>query len=167
MSTVRDPALANPPPGFHPIRRSGNFNDIAGPFFYRADAKSFVTGFRVMEHHLNPANIMHGGMSVVFADMSLGLSMAVKCAIPVITPTVNLTTDFLSVGKVGAWVECDAKLVRRTRSMIFAETVLTADGEPFLRCSSVLKIPGGSAMRFEPATMFPELAASGYQPEYP
>ena len=166
MSEMRDPALANPPPGFHPIRRSGNFNAVAGPFFYRADARSFVTGFRVMEHHLNPANVMHGGMSVVFADMTLGLGMSIKCGIHIFMPTVNLTTDFLSGGKEGAWIEGDAMLARRTRGMVFAETVLTADGEPFLRCSAVLKIPAGNAMRFEPRDLFPELATVGYVAEY-
>lgn len=167
MSAGPDPALAAAPPGFHPIRRSGSFNEVAGPFFYRADRSSFVTGFRVMAHHLNPADVMHGGMSVVFADMTLGLGMSIKCGIHIFMPTVNLTTDFLAGGKAGAWVEGDAKLVRRTRGMVFAETVLTADGAPFLRCSAVLKIPAGNAMRFDPHELFPELAAVGYEAEYP
>jgi len=161
-----DPALAAPPPGFHPIRQSGNFNRLAGPFFFRADRTNFVTGFRVLEHHLNPADIMHGGMSVVFADMSVGLGMSVKCAVHIFMPTVNLSTDFLSAGRTGAWIECDAKLIRRTRSMIFAESVLTADGEPFLRCSSVMKIPAAKGVAFDRDALFPEMKETGYVAEY-
>lgn len=161
-----DPALANPPPGFHPIRQSGNFNALAGPFFYRADGGRFVTGFRILEHHLNPANVMHGGMSVVFADLTLGLGMSVKCGIHIFMPTVNLATDFLSGGRAGAWIEGDARLIRRTRGMVFAETLLTADGEPFLRASGVMKIPASNAMVFDYAAMFPELKTVGYVPEY-
>lgn len=162
-----DPTLANPPPGFHPLRHGGNFNMLAGPFFYRGTRNSFVTGFRILEHHLNPANVMHGGMSVVFADMTLGLGMSVKCGVHIFMPTVNLTTDFLSGGKAGAWIEGDAKLIRRTRGMVFAETVLTADGEPFLRCSGVMKIPGSNGMSFDRDLLFPELKAAGYEAEYP
>jgi acyl-coenzyme A thioesterase PaaI-like protein len=166
MMASSDPSLANPPPGFHSIRHSGNFNSLAGPFFYRADKSSFVTGFRIMEHHLNPANVMHGGMSVVFADMTLGLGMSVKCGISIFMPTVNLTTDFLAGGRAGAWVEGDARLIRRTRGMVFAETLLTADGEPFLRCSGVMKIPSANSMSFDRDLLFPELKTAGYVPEH-
>jgi acyl-coenzyme A thioesterase PaaI-like protein len=159
-----DPAAANPPPGFDPIRHGENFNSHAGPFFYRATKDSFVTGFRIMAHHLNPVGMIHGGMSVVFADMSLGLGLAIKCDVPIFTPTVNLTVDFLAGGKLGAWVESDVKVIRRTRSMLFGETLLTADGTPFLRCSGVMKIPASNAMHFDYGALFPQLKAVGYQP---
>jgi acyl-coenzyme A thioesterase PaaI-like protein len=161
-----DPASANPPPGFHPIRHGANFNSHAGPFFYRATRDSFVTGFRIMAHHLNPVGMIHGGMSVVFADMSLGLGLAIKCAVPIFIPTVNLTADFLAGGKLDAWVESDVKVIRRTRAMLFGETLLTADGVPFLRASGVMKIPASNAMAFDYGEMFPELKAVGYVPEY-
>ncbi|MGE0155057.1 MAG: PaaI family thioesterase [Reyranellaceae bacterium] len=166
MTACFDPALAEPPPGFHPLRNAGNFNQHAGPFFYRVDRGRFVTGFRIMAHHLNPVGVMHGGMSVAFADMSLGLGMAVKCGLPIFSPTVNLTADFLTGGRPGAWVESDVKVIRRTRSMLFGEALLTADGAPFLRASGVMKIPASNAMGFEFDALFPELKTAGYVPEY-
>ena len=166
MIASHDPAEANAPPGFHPIRHGENFNSHAGPFFYRVTKDSFVTGFRIMAHHLNPVGMIHGGMSVVFADMSLGLGLAINCDVPIFTPTVNLTADFLSGGKLNAWVESDVKVIRRTRSMLFGETLLTADGTPFLRCSGVMKVPNRNAMAFDYGELFPELKMAGYVPEY-
>ena len=166
MLATHDLAESRAPSGFHPILHGLNFNSHAGPFFYRVTARSLVTGFRIQQHHANPVGMMHGGMSVVFADMTLGLGMSVKCGISIFMPTVNLTTDFLSGGKAGAWVEGDARLIRRTGGMVFAETLLTADGEPFLRCSGVMKIPSANGMNFERDLLFPELKMVGYVPEH-
>ncbi len=166
MLAIHDIAEARAPSGFHLINHGPNFNSHAGPFFYRATASSFVMGFRVLPHHLNPANVIHGGMSMVFADMSLALGMAVKCGIPIFTPTVNITADFLAGGPADAWVESDVTVIRRTRSMVFGETLLVADGVPFLRASAVIKIPGTNAATFDYDAVFPQLRAVGYVPEY-
>jgi acyl-coenzyme A thioesterase PaaI-like protein len=166
MLAIHDLARSHAPAGFHPILHGPNFNSHAGPFFYRVTAKSFVTGFRIQPHHLNPAGTMHGGMSMVFADMSLGLGLAIKCGVPIFAPTVNLTADFLAGGKLDAWIESDVKVIRRTRSLLFGETVLMADGQPFLRASGVMKIPSSGAVKFDYGDLFPELKKAGYVPEY-
>lgn len=165
MLAVHSLADSRPPAGFMPIRHGPNFNSHAGPFFYRADATTFVTGFRILDHHVNPVGMIHGGMSATFADMSLGLGLAVKCGIPIFTPTVNLTADYLAGGKLGAWVEADVQVVRRTRSMLFGETLLVADGVAILRASAVLKIPNTNAMAFDYDELFPELRAL-YTPQH-
>ena len=166
MLAVHDLAQSRPPDGFVPIRHGPNYNSHAGPFFFRVTRDSFVTGFRIQDYHVNPVGMIHGGMSVTFADMSLGLGLAVKCGIPIFTPTVNLTADFLAAGPLGAWVECNVEVVRRTRTMLFGDTVLTADGTPFLRASAVVKIPGTNAATFDYDALFPELKASGYVPPH-
>jgi acyl-coenzyme A thioesterase PaaI-like protein len=62
-------------------------------------------------------------------------------------PTINLTCDYLSPAKLGAWVVGTADPVRITRGLIFAQGTVTADGEPCLRANGIFKrMPASGAM---------------------
>ena len=56
-----------------------------------------------------------------------------------------MTSDFLAPVKEGQWVEAHGDVVKQTRSLVFAEGRLTADGEAILRANAVLKVPRGLA----------------------
>jgi acyl-coenzyme A thioesterase PaaI-like protein len=56
------------------------------------------------------------------------------------TPTINLTCDFLAPAPLGAWVEGRGELVRATRNLLFAQGHATADGALALRANGIFKI---------------------------
>jgi acyl-coenzyme A thioesterase PaaI-like protein len=55
-------------------------------------------------------------------------------------PTISLQIDYLAPAPLGAWVEGEAEPLRITRSLVFAQGLVTADGVPCARVSGVFKI---------------------------
>lgn len=133
-------AAADPPPGFHPFDHQRYFYNSVGPMFVRYMGGRVNFGFRVMEKHVNAAGIGHGGMLFTVMDIQLGLGANVDTGVKGFTITVSMTADFVGPVRLGQWVQAENTIVRQTRSLIFNEGRLTADGEILLRANAVLKI---------------------------
>lgn len=133
---------AAPPDGFIalPLGPRGTFLEINGPLYGKREGERLVLGFRVERRHSNPIKVCHGGMLMTFADMVLAIGAIFETKLDRFLPTVNLTGDFLAPAPLGAWVEGRTKVLRTTRSLIFADCVVTADEVPVLRTSGIFKI---------------------------
>jgi uncharacterized protein (TIGR00369 family) len=132
---------ASIPEGFKPATIGGAFLAHNGPLYARLEGERFQLGFRVEARHTNPLNICHGGMLATFADMLL------PCVIIYqpgherrFLPTISLQVDYLAQAPLGAWVQGEGEVLRRTRSMVFAQGVITADGVAALRVSGIFKL---------------------------
>lgn len=144
------PTLAPIPPGFVALTESGGpYMRHNGPLYMLRQGDLIKFGFRVELRHVNPMNILHGGMMASFCDMLLPLSVHTKSAEVVdrFLPTISLQIDYLAAAALGAWVEGQAEPLRVTRSLVFAQGLVTADGIPCARTSGVFKIgPALSSM---------------------
>ncbi|MCZ6589799.1 MAG: DsbA family protein [Alphaproteobacteria bacterium] len=129
------------PKGFQPFALRSNFTERNGPLFQRVRNGKITFAFRVDDRHLNPLEVVHGGWLTSFVDVSMAQSALFQIGRKGISPTIHLETDFISAITPGQWVECQANLVNRTRSMNFVEGVVTADGTPVARCSGIFKVP--------------------------
>jgi uncharacterized protein (TIGR00369 family) len=99
-------------------------------------------GFRVEARHCNPMGILHGGMMATFCDMLLPIS-AHALSEQVgrrFLPTINLQIDYIAASLRGAWVQGEAQLLRATRSMVFMQGLVRADGTLVARVSGIFKI---------------------------
>jgi hypothetical protein len=47
----------------------------------------------------------------------------------------------LAPALLGTWLQCEPVLLRRTRTLVFAQGVCMADGKPVLRASGVFALP--------------------------
>jgi len=130
------------PEGFAPLPMIGEFIALTGPLYLRHDGESVRIGFRVERRHTNPMGICHGGMMATFCDMLLPLSVHRKRADVGMRflPTINLQIDYLAPAPLGSWVQGEADVLRVTRSLVFAQALVTADGEPAARVSGIFKI---------------------------
>ena len=130
------------PPGFRPVAVGGGFIGANGPLYLRHEGEEVKLGFRVEARHCNPMRICHGGWLASFADMLLPLSVHRKCAEVGrrFLPTVSLQLDYLAPAELGHWVEGEAQILKVTRSMVFAQGLVTSNGVLALRCSGVMKI---------------------------
>jgi uncharacterized protein (TIGR00369 family) len=130
------------PPGFEPLPIPGAFIAANGPLYIRHDANGVRMGFRVEERHTNPLAICHGGMMASFCDMLLPIvALRTRTEIGLrFLPTVSLQIDYLAPAALGAWVEGRAEVLRVTRTLVFAQGLVDADGEPAARASGILKI---------------------------
>ena len=136
------------PEGFKRIPAFSNDDFIAhnGPLYIRqkliGGVSSVQVGFRVEQRHCNPMGICHGGMMATFCDMLLPLSIHRKA--PEIgmrfLPTISLQLDYLAPSPLGAWVQGEADVLRVTRSMVFSQGLVRADGELVVRLSGIFKI---------------------------
>jgi uncharacterized protein (TIGR00369 family) len=144
---------AGVPEGFKPRSFGGGFIAVNGPLYVRKLKPGIQLGFRVEPRHCNPMGVCHGGMMATFCDMLLPISAHYlsEAIGRRFLPTINLQVDFLAVSPLGAWVQGEAQLLRATRSMVFMQGLVTADGTNVARVSGIFKI----GPRFEDALPAP------------
>ena len=120
------------------------FLDRVGPVFIAdgfpaTDLEPARFGVRIEPHHCNFAGICHGGMLATVLDIALGRSMAALIE-GAHAPTVTLTIDFMRAAMLGDWLESRVRILRRTRSMVFCDAVLTGPGGTVARGNAVFKL---------------------------
>lgn len=130
------------PAGFRPLPTMGDFIAAIGPLYLRHEGDSVQLGFRVERRHTNPLGNCHGGMLASFCDMLLPISIHRKGqeVSRRLLPTINLQLDYLAPAPLGAWVEGEAQVLRTTRSLVFAQGLVSADGAICARVSGIFKI---------------------------
>ena len=130
------------PPGFVPLYFGGEFMRINGPMYLRHEGDLVLLGFRVEARHCNPMHQCHGGMLASFCDMLLPATIHRKSepARGRFLPTINLQIDYLAPAPLGCWVQGEAQVLRTTRSLVFAQGLVTADGTTAVRLSGIFKI---------------------------
>jgi uncharacterized protein (TIGR00369 family) len=138
---VAEEPAAPPPAGFKPFGIGGDFIGVNGPLYARMHDGVFQLGFRVEKRHTNPMGICHGGMMATFCDMLLPMAAHRNGAVGRrFLPTISLQVDYLAPSPLGAWVQGEGQVLRTTRSLVFAQGLVQADGEPVARVSGVFKI---------------------------
>ena len=129
------------PEGFELFPFRFGFVGVNGPLYMKRDGGLMRLGFRVEERHCNPMNICHGGMLATFADMQLPFATRFQADLAGhFMPTVSLTVDFLAAARLGAWVQGETQVLRKTRNLVFAQCIATADGETCIRANGIFKI---------------------------
>ena len=125
MTQDEETAEKLPPPGFVMATRKSPYTPLIGPFYEIPDDADGRRGFWVSGVHINNAGIIHGGMVMSFTDNLLARAVSNSGAGPAVT--LHMTTDFVGPAHLGDWVEGKAKIIRRTRTLVFVE------GEVFTR----------------------------------
>jgi acyl-coenzyme A thioesterase PaaI-like protein len=114
-----DPAAA----GWQPYGHDDTgFIGLVGPFWSRPKktdrGDSFEYAFLAGEKHHNLRGVVQGGMLMTFADRAMGRTCFYANEHQP-QATVQLDMHFIDAVQVGEFVECHAKVVRRTRSLVF------------------------------------------------
>lgn len=140
--------VSDVPAGFRPIPlfQASDFIGVNGPLYLQhevIDGRTQVrVGFRVERRHCNPMGVCHGGMLATFCDMLLPLSIhrLNQDVAGRFLPTINLQLDYMAPAPLGAWVQGQAEVLRVTRTMVFSQGIVSADGTPAVRVSAIFKI---------------------------
>ena len=69
-------------------------------------------------------------------------SASAQTGIPRYMVTVNLSCDFVGPAPGGSWIEGRLQILRTTRSLVFCQGTLVADGQTVLRLSGIAKPSG-------------------------
>jgi uncharacterized protein (TIGR00369 family) len=123
-----------------PFGPPGSFVPVNGPIYGKRNRQQLVAGFRVERRHCNFGNTCHGGMLVTFADMLLAAGANFQARLGRFLPTVSFSTEFFAAAAIGAWVEGACDVLKVTRTLVFTQSIIAADGTPMMRATSVMKL---------------------------
>ncbi len=116
-----------------------------GPYFYadpfEATAEEPIRfAFRVGPHNCSLAgNICHGGIIAASIDTFIGRNIARACNVEHL-PTVSLSVEFMRAAELGHWIESRVRIMRRGRSIVFADVVLLGPKGPVAHGTTVFKL---------------------------
>jgi hypothetical protein len=60
-------------------------------------------------------------------------------------PKVSLSTDYLAIAPLGSWVESEVTLIKTTRTLIFMQALISANGAIVARSSAIYRNYGHGA----------------------
>lgn len=144
MQTTSDPAAdADTPAGFRPVPPSHLSGFIATSLGLRLRNVQgrLVGGFRVARSHLNPGGTCHGGLIATVCDMLMPMSAIYELGLS--TPmlaTISLSVSYVAPSLLGNWIETTPEILKVTRSMVFAQSIVRADGVLVARADGVFKL---------------------------
>ena len=113
------------------------FSGQAGPYYFREHGDAGV-GFVPEEHHLNLAQLVHGGALLTLADMSL-FDICFRELGMFHGLTVTLNSEFVGAGKPGVFTMATGEITKVGGSLIFARGLITAEGTTLMSFSGTLK----------------------------
>ena len=128
------------PDGYKKLGWHAGFDVLVGPMYYKKEVSGeykFIT--KILDKHLNAHGIAHGGYSMTLADIFLGTSVFVASGKKPCS-TISLNCNFVSPGLQDDLVECDAKVTRTTKSLVFIEGNLISKDKVILSASGIWKI---------------------------
>ena len=128
------------PDGYKKLGWHAGFDVLVGPMYYKKEESGeykFIT--KILDKHLNAHGIAHGGYSMTLADIFLGTSVLVASGKKPCS-TISLNCNFVSPGLQDDLVECDAKVTRTTKSLVFIEGNLISKDKVILSASGIWKI---------------------------
>jgi uncharacterized protein (TIGR00369 family) len=130
-----------PLPGFVSTTLIDPFEIYVGPVFETGTKGARTYAIRVDARHMNRRGVLHGGMCMTLADMTLGQAVwdATDNA-PCVT--LNMQTHFLKPVVEGNIVQVVPELIRRTGSLVFMRGDFTVEGETVFAVSSIWKLLG-------------------------
>lgn len=127
------------PPGYEPHFRKSPVTDPWEPLFVRRDGNALSLGLRIAAQHGNARGLLHGGVISALADNAMGLACVMQMDRSSAL-TVSLSVDFLSVGRIGQWLEVRAVPARLGRTLAFADARIEADGEMIAKAAATFRI---------------------------
>ena len=99
-----------------------------GRLFAQTGDGEAVIGFPATNAQCGGSGVLRPAVQAAFAAHT-GETFVARLAAPDSTPTlVSLTSAFLNSAECGQWIEGSARLVRRTRSLVFAHIEIRASG---------------------------------------
>ena len=130
-----------PLPGFVPTELVDPFEIFVGPLFEAGARGAKTYALRIDARHVNRRGVLHGGMFMTLADMTLGQAVwDITDKAPCVT--MNMQTNFLKPAAEGDIIQVTPELVRRTRALVFMRGDFKVRGETVFSASTVWKLLG-------------------------
>ena len=116
------------------------FNAVIGKLLVRADGPGrAVCRMFPEERHSNLGDMVHGGAILTFVDMALFAGGRLAGANVIRAVTLDLSTRFLSRGRIGVPLDAEVELLRETKRLAFLAGKVVQEGELVAHFSGALR----------------------------
>lgn len=115
------------------------FAGLVGPLWTRKEEQGWAYGLLTTRDHLNPANLVHGGLLTTLIDHALS-AIAWEAVERRACVTVQLDTNFLAAAREGQFLEARGRVVKATSSLVFMQGQVSVAGLDVVGASAILKI---------------------------
>lgn len=130
---------------WQPVADTG-FGNLLGPILTRRVEGKLEFGLQLREHHENVLGRIHGGLLATLADSTLGWTIMDELGNSEPSVTIQLDLQFLDAANAGEFITSSARVIRRSRHLVFAEGSLHVEGRHVLRVSGIWKVLERSRM---------------------
>lgn len=130
------------PPGFKILQTGLGFTDMIQPVYRHMSDDGIHFGLIVTDVHTNTMGICHGGVLMTFADIAAASAVNFLAGKRAGSPTINLSLDFVSPGRLGEWLYSSIDHVSLKRRFGF--------------CSGSINNQAGLVSRFNGTFYLPE-----------
>jgi uncharacterized protein (TIGR00369 family) len=112
------------------VRDDTRFNRVLGKLLVRdGGERRGICRMFPDESHSNLGDMVHGGAILTFIDMALFAGGRMAGADVNRAVTLDLSTRFLSPGRIGVPLDAEVELLRETGRLIFLDGRVTQEGE--------------------------------------
>jgi acyl-coenzyme A thioesterase PaaI-like protein len=124
--------MTSPPPGFEPLASRSPFVNRAGTFFVRTENDgSRSIGSWIGYDQSNSEDLAHGGFLLGFADFAM--------CVATMGVTLTLSAEFMRPARVGQWIQARILVRKASKSLIFADAILTSEEREVLHGSGLFR----------------------------
>ena len=145
------PLIRHAPDPDHPgwwtweLEAQDRFNAVIGKLLVRADgAGRGICRMFPERQHSNLGEMVHGGAILTFIDMALFAGGRLAGADVVRAVTLDLSTRFLSPGRIGVPMDAEVELLRETKRLAFFAGKVVQDGVLVAHFTGALRKAGGA-----------------------
>ena len=128
--------------GFTLCNQSEGFSSYIGPFYEKHTEQQIVRALPIRDCHLNPEGVVHGGVLLAFADFVMYRAIGDVVGHQIKFATINLNSQFLAAVKPGDLLCGHGRIVRQSRSVIFADCELYTSQRTVMTASGIWKVLG-------------------------
>ena len=119
--------------------KKGFMKHLGGLSFRKIDDNNYEFSGKIQDMHLNTGGIAHGGYLATIADAGMGtaahmIASGKRCV------TINLEIKFLSAGKLGDDLVGKVQILKKTKTLIFINCIISNSKEIVSSASGTWKI---------------------------
>ncbi len=119
--------------------KKGFMKHLGGLSFRKIDDNNYEFSGKIQDMHLNTGGIAHGGYLATIADAGMGtaahmIASGKRCV------TINLEIKFLSAGKLGDDLAGKVQILKKTKTLIFINCIISNSKEIVSSASGTWKI---------------------------
>jgi len=110
--------------------------------FRRISELEFEYQAKIEEYHLNSGGITHGGYIMTLMDSGLGTAVFRLLGGEKRIATISLNVNFVAASHTGETLRGSARIIKKTRSMVFVRGELCVDDKIIATADGIWKILG-------------------------